>query len=447
VRVGNILQRLVFAWQFGDLNIAISDSLTSESRILFRRNIQERINTVTPFLTLDHDPYLVISDDGRLFWLQDAYATTDRFPYSQPQVLQATGLKINYIRNSVKILVDAYDGSMIFYLVDETDPIAATYAKIFPDLFKPFEEMPEDIRAHVRYPEDLFQAQVEKYLLYHLTDPVARYNQEDVWSIPMEIFAGNDQLVEPYYVIMRLPGEEAEEFALIMPLTPARRQNTIAWIAARSDGENYGKLLVFRFPTNSLVFGPRQVETRIDQDGAIAAQFGLWSQSNAVVIRGNLLMIPIGEGNLFVEPIFLQSGTSQLPELRRVIVVNGNQIAMEPTLELALAVIFGEAEPTAPTTADVTPGASPAPGETVTPAPAPSEPTATPAPASATPTAAAATATPVPLTGDAAELARQASEAYERAQAALQAGDFATYGEEIAEVERLLQRLAELTDQ
>jgi uncharacterized membrane protein (UPF0182 family) len=191
---------------------------------------------------------------------------------------------------------------MTFFLVDETDPIAATYAKIFPDLFTPLDQMPADVRAHVRYPEDLFLAQVQKYLLYHLTDPVARYNQEDVWTVPTEIFEGVEQPVEPYYVIMRIPGEAQEEFALIMPLTPARRQNTIAWVAARSDGENYGKLLAFRFPTNSLVFGPRQVETRIDQDAAIAAQFGLWTQSNADVVRGNLLMIPIGEGNLRHEP-------------------------------------------------------------------------------------------------------------------------------------------------
>jgi uncharacterized membrane protein (UPF0182 family) len=441
VGLGSIITRALLAWEFQDLNILISDSLTGESRILFRRNIQQRINTVAPFLTLDHDPYLVLSEDGRLFWIQDAYTTTDRFPYSQPQVLRATGEPINYIRNSVKVMVDAYDGDMTFFLVDETDPIAATYARIFPELFTPFDEMPEGMRAHVRYPEDLFLAQVEKYLLYHLTDPVARYNQEDVWNIPTELFGGNEQPVEPYYVIMRIPGEVAEEFALIMPLTPARRQNTIAWVAARSDGDNYGKLLAFRFPTNSLVFGPRQVETRIDQDGAIAAQFGLWRQSNAEVTRGNLLMIPIGEGNLFVEPIYLRSGASELPELRRVIVVNGNQIAMEPTLERALAVIFGGAEPTEPTTGDVTPTTSPEPAATATPQPTATS-VPTPAPAVTTPTA-----TSVPLTGDAAEVARQASEAYERAQAALQAGDFATYGEEIRLVEQLLQRLVELTEQ
>lgn len=448
VEVGSLLRKALFAWEFSDLNILISDSLNDESRILFRRNIQERISTVAPFLTLDHDPYLVVSE-GKLYWMQDAYTTTDQFPYSQPQVLAALGENINYIRNSVKIVVDAYDGSMTFYVVDEEDPIVQTYAKIFPELFTPFEEMPEDLRAHVRYPEDLFQAQVEKYLLYHLTDPVARYNQEDVWAIPNEIAGGrdNEQPVQPYYVIMRIPGEPQEEFALIMPLTPRNRQNTISWLAARSDGDQYGNLLAFRFPTNSLVFGPRQVETRINQDGAIAAQFGLWYNSNAEVIRGNLLMIPIGEGNLFVEPIYLRSGTNQLPELRRVIVANGNQIAMEPTLDRALEVIFGGAEPTEPTTADV-PGA-PTPPPDQPPPPDESPPPATPTapPATPTPEPAGPTATPGGLPTDAAGLAAEASAAYQRAQDALQAGDFATYGAEIQRVEELIQQLVEVTDQ
>ena len=448
VKLGSVITRALFAWQFKDLNILISGSLNSDSRILFRRNIQQRISTVAPFLTLDHDPYMVLSDDGHLYWMQDAYTTTDQYPYSQPQILRATGLPINYIRNSVKIVVDAYDGSMKFYLVDPTDPIASTYAHIFPDLFTPFDQMPADLKAHIRYPEDLFQAQVEKYLLYHITDPVARYNQEDVWAIPTELFQDNEQPVQPYYVIMRIPGEDQEEFVLIMPLTPVNRQNTIAWVAARSDGANYGKLLSFRFPTNSLVYGPKQVETRIDQDATVAAQFGLWRQSNASIVRGNLLMIPVGNGNLFVEPVYLQSGSSQLPELKRVIVVNGNQIAMEPTLERALAVIFGEAKPTEPTTADVTPGASP-PAGSATATPSAQDQTVTPT-ATGTPpptvTPSGPTATPGVLPDNVAELARQASAAYDRAQADLQAGDFAAYGDEIQQVKQLLQRLVELTN-
>jgi uncharacterized membrane protein (UPF0182 family) len=458
VKLGSIIKRALFAWEFKDLNILISGSLNDNSRVLFRRNIQQRIRTVAPFLTLDHDPYMIVGADGHLYWMQDAYTSTDQYPYSQPQILAATGQPINYIRNSVKIVIDAYNGSMTLYLVDPSDPIAATYARIFPDLFTPFDQMPADLKAHIRYPEDLFLAQVQKYLLYHITDPVARYNQEDVWAIPSEVFEGNEEAVQPYYVIMRIPGEPQEEFALIMPLTPANRQNTIAWVAARSDGDNYGKLLAFRFPTNSLVYGPRQVETRIDQDANVAAQFGLWKQSNAKVARGNLLMIPVGNGNLFVEPIYLQSGTSQLPELKRVIVVNGNKIAMEPTLDRALAVLFGGASPTAPTTSDVTPGASPPPA-TGTPSPAPSAqdqtatptvaPTATPPP-TATPSAPTgtpgATATSGPLPDNVAELARQASDAYNRAQAALQAGDFAAYGQEIEQVKALLQRMVELTN-
>jgi uncharacterized protein len=435
VKIGDPFRRLLFAWEFGDINILISGSLTDESRILWRRNIQDRVKTIAPFLTLDRDPYIVVTE-GRLVWIQDAYTTTERYPYSTP----AGGM--NYIRNSVKVVIDAYDGSTTFYLVDESDPIIQTYAKIFPRLFTPMDEMPEDLQNHLRYPEDMFLAQVDKFRVYHITDPVALYNREDVWNLPIEIFDDRDVPVEPYYVIMRIPGEPVEEFALIMPLTPANRQNTIAWVAARSDADNYGKMLAFRFPTNTLVFGPRQVETRIDQDPAISAQFSLWRrQGGSRVIRGNLLMIPIGSGNLFVEPIYLQGETSQLPELKRVIVVNGNSIAMEPTLEQALAVVFGQAAPTPPTLdPDAPAGPSPPPAQP-TPAPPPAQPTpAPPPPAAPTPTAG-----PPPIAGSPADLAREANAAFERAQQALQRGDFATYGAEIARVEELIQRLVEAT--
>jgi uncharacterized membrane protein (UPF0182 family) len=254
------------------------------------------------------------------------------------------------------------------------------------------------------------------------------YNKEDLWSIPTEIFESRDVPVEPYYVIMRIPGEATEEFALILPLTPARRQNTIAWVAARSDAEQYGKLLSFRFPTNALVFGPRQVESRIDQDPAISAQFSLWGQAGSSVIRGNLLMIPIGNGNLFVEPIYLQSASSQLPELKRIVVANGNRIAMEPTLERSLLVVFGEAPSSLPSGGTV-------PGQTTTPGASP-----TPTPAAGGPTA-----TPVPISGSVAELARQSEAAFGRAQAALQQGDFATYGREIALARQLIQQIVAQT--
>jgi uncharacterized membrane protein (UPF0182 family) len=431
VHIGSLFKRALLAWEFGDLNVLISDTLTDESRLLWRRNIADRVKTLAPFLHLDYDPYIVVSD-GKLYWIQDAYTYTNRFPYSQPEGMPAhngPAPTVNYVRNSVKVVVDAYDGTTTFYQVDDEDPIIRTYAKIFPKMFTPIEEMPAGLQAHLRYPEDLFLTQVNKYRTYHITDPGGLYNREDIWNIPMEVFDGQNVPVEPYYVIMRLPGEAQEEFVLIMPLTPARRENTIAWVAARSDPANYGELVSFRFPTNSLVFGPRQVESRIDQDPTISAQFNLWDQGGSNVIRGNLLMIPIGNGNLFVEPIYLQAQSSQLPELKRVVVVNGNRIAMEPTLDRALAVVFGQAPPTGlegggPST--------PPPGPpTLTPTAGPVAPTATPA--------------PPPPAGSAAELSREANAAFQRAQEALQRGDFAAYGAEIARVEQLIQQLVQVT--
>lgn len=423
VQLSSPLRRLVFAWEFGDLNIAISDSLTNDSRILFRRNIAARIHTIAPFLSLDRDPYLVIAG-GRLFWIQDAYTTTRRYPYSKPS---AAGF--NYIRNSVKVVVDAYDGTTTFYLADPNDPIILTYARIFPKMFTPLDQMPAALRSHLRYPEDLFLAQVQQYRTYHIKEADRLYNREDVWSIPTELTGGGEAMLQPYYVIMRLPGEPTEEFVLILPLTPARRANTIAWVAARADGAHYGKLLAFRFPTDTLVFGPRQVESRIDQEPAISAQFSLWNQSGSRVIRGNLLMIPIGTGNLFVEPIYLQAETSQLPEMKRVVVVNGNRIAMEPTLQRSLEVIFGAAAPTTPVAA----GASPAAGTpAASPTPAGPRPTTTPS-VSGTPST------------NIAQLAREADAAYQRAQEALRGGDFATYGTEIARVQELIQRIVQLS--
>jgi uncharacterized membrane protein (UPF0182 family) len=423
VKLGSFFRKLVFAWHFGDLNIMISDQLTSESRILFRRNIQERVRTVAPFLILDNDPYIVIAD-GRFFWIQDAYTHTDRFPYSKPAPNGVT-----YIRNSVKVVIDAYDGEMRFYLFDEDDPIIRAYQRIFPSLLRPASEMPQSLRSHVRYPEDLFLTQVLQYLTYHIKDPQTLYNREDIWTIPRELFDDQEVPVDPYYVIMRIPGEPAPEFALILPLTPARVPNTIAWVAARSDGANYGKLLAFRFPTDTLVFGPRQVESRIDQDPGISAQFSLWNQSGSRVIRGNLLMMPIGEGNLFVEPVYLQSATSRLPELKRVVVVNGNRIAMEPTLEQSLNVVFGRAPSTLPGAGGAPLTGGPPPAATPTATPSEPRPTATPG---------------GPALG-VAELAREADAAYRRAQEALRRGDFGAYGVEIARVEELIRQIVLLT--
>ena len=424
VGVGSFFRKLVFAWEFSDINIARSGSLTGDSRILFRRNIQERVDTIAPFLTLDRDPYMVIAD-GKFFWIQDAYTTTDRYPYSTPSAGTEGLVGVNYIRNSVKVVIDAYDGTTTFYLNDPTDPIIRVYDSIFPDLLTPLEEMPASLRAHMRYPADLFLVQVNQYRIYHLTDAGVLFSGEDIWRIARE--ATDGARVDPYYLIMQLPGEAEEEFVLILPMSPRRpRENTIAWVAARSDGEHLGKLVAFRFPTDLLVFGPSQVESRIDQNTAISQQFSLWDRSGSQVIRGNLLMIPIGEGNLFVEPIYLQAETSRLPELKRIVVANGNQIAMEETLEQSLKVIFGEASATLPGTTPTAP------------------PQATP---TATPTPAGPTATPRDPgdPGSLSELARQAEEAFQRAEDALRRGDFATYGVEIELVESLIRRIVELS--
>jgi uncharacterized membrane protein (UPF0182 family) len=430
VQLGGLFRRALLAWDFADLNILISGTLNSDSRVLFRRNIQDRIETLAPFLTLDNDPYLVIVDK-QLFWIQDAYTTSNRYPYSTPDPTQAVGAH-NYIRNSVKVVVNAYDGSTTFYQVDDSDPIIRTYAKIFPKMFKPLSEMPQSLQDHIRYPEDLFLIQVNQYKTYHIRDAGALYNREDIWNIPTEQSGSGSAAVAPYYVIMRLPGEAKPEFTLILPLTPLRRQNTIAWVAARSDAPNYGKLLSYRFPTDTLVFGPEQVESRIDQDPTISAQFSLWNTSGSNIIRGNLLMIPIGNGNLFVEPIYLQAQSSRLPELKRVVVVNGNDIAMEPTLQRAIEVVFGRAAPSLPVT---DPNATPPTGS---PTPA-TTPSGSPTPPAATPTPSAG------LPGTVPDLAREADAAYQRALAALQQGDFATYGTEIQRVEQLIQEIVRLT--
>tara|TARA_Y100000588_G_scaffold393974_1_gene512167 strand:+ start:1220 stop:4033 length:2814 start_codon:yes stop_codon:yes gene_type:complete len=348
ITLSSFMRRFSLAWELGDTNLLISGQVNNDSRLLMNRNIQQRIHKVAPFLILDSDPYMIIID-GKIKWIQSAYTVSDRFPYSQ----QLNNKALNYIRDSVKIVVDATTGDMSFYLIDTVDPIAATWAKIFPNLFTPNEEMPQEIREHLRYPLDMFSLQSYLYLRYHITDPNVFFIGEDVWNIPTERFRQQEQPVEPYYVLMTLPSEEANleenlEFALILPFTPRNRQNTVAWLAGSSDGEQYGKLRAYRFPTDDLVFGPAQIEARIDQNPGISQQITLWDQAGSEVIRGNLLMIPIGQSFLFVEPIYLQAENSRLPELVRVIVANGNSIAMEPTFERALEVVFGKARSTLP---------------------------------------------------------------------------------------------------
>ncbi len=400
IKLNSFMRRLVFAWELGDMNILISEHLTRESQLLYRRNIQQRVKSIAPFLRLDSDPYIVI-DGGELFWVQDAYTVSDRYPYSQP----AAG-GINYIRNSVKVVINAYDGSVTFYLIDPEDALASTYAAIFPSLFTPIGEMPESLRAHLRYPAGLFQTQVSVYQTYHMQDPRVFYNKEDLWTIPRETYADDERLVEPYYVVMRLPDEEQEEFVLMLPFTPGGKPNMINWLAARSDGDKYGSLLAYNFPKGEQIDGPSQVEARIDQDPAISSQLTLWGQKGSRVIRGNLLVIPIEQSILYVEPVYLQAERGPLPELKRVIVVSGDRIAMEPTLAESLNAIYAGL-----------------PAETPLPA----------------------TPSPVPeLASQLAELAEQAQEHYDKAQEYLREGDWAGWGEELEKMEEVLEQLVEM---
>ncbi len=342
VELSSIFRRLAYAWQFGDFNILISGEINPESRLQYRRTIQERVAKVTPFLVLDRDPYIVAAD-GRLIWVQDAYTTSDHYPYSDPIGDPAAG-QINYMRNSVKVAIDAYNGSISYYIWDETDPIVRTYARIFPDLFKSADEMPEGLKDHVRYPQDFFSVQAERYLKYHMQDPQNFYNNEDLWAIPNEKFGQEDTLqpVEPYYVIMRLPGHQEEEFVLLMPYTPSQRQNLVGWLAARSDGEDYGNLLAFNFPKDRQIDGPEQVEARIDNDQDISAWFTLRCAEGSTCTRGNLLVIPVGNSLLYAEPVYIRAEGVNFPELKRVILATADKVVMEDSLGLALAALTGD---------------------------------------------------------------------------------------------------------
>jgi len=387
-------KRAAFAYRFGDVSVLLSEYLTPESRVMLHRNIHQRVRQVAPFLLFDPDPYLVIVD-GRLVWLQDAYTVTDMYPYSQPYQGH-----FNYVRNSVKVVIDAYNGDMTFYIVDTEDPLIQAYVAIFPDLFTPLEEMPEGLRAHVRYPEGLFIIQAQMNNTYHMQDPTVFYNKEDQWAVAHEMYAGNDQLMEPYYVTMSLEGEDEQEFILIQPFTPANKQNMVGWMAARSDGEHYGKLLLYKFPKQELVYGPLQIEARIDQEPAISGQLSLWHQRGSRVIRGNLLVIPIGNSLLYVEPLYLQAETGRLPELKRVIVASGEQVIMADTLDEALSSVAGAPVVTVEEEA-------------------------------------------VEEATEAHDLALSALEHYERAQEYLQEGDWAGYGAELEAMRRDLESIVE----
>ncbi|MFM0207781.1 UPF0182 family protein [Paraburkholderia sediminicola] len=347
IAIGSTARRSLFAWQFDDPNILLTDYVTSTSRILLHRNIQDRVRTIAPFLTLDHDPYLVISN-GRLFWMQDAYTTSSWFPYAQP----GFGDGANYIRNAVKVVIDAYNGTVDFYVSDPNDPIIRTYQHIFPGLFKSLAAMPPDLQQHIRYPEDLFQIQAQLYRAYHMDAAEVFYNREDLWQFPRELIGidgGNSPgtPMTPYYMIMRLPDEPSEEFVLMLPMVPSQRDNMIAWLAARCDPPNYGKLIVYAFPKDKLVYGPFQIEARIQQNTEISQQISLWNQMGSRVIRGHLLVVPIENSILYVSPLYLRAESGQLPELKRVIAAYGDRVVMEETLGGALAALFKESAPLA----------------------------------------------------------------------------------------------------
>ncbi|HJU61731.1 MAG TPA: UPF0182 family protein [Candidatus Binatia bacterium] len=398
IPINSLWRQLLLSAHFATLRIVLSQDIKNESRILLHRQIQARVKKIAPFITFDRDAYLVIARDGKLFWIIDGYTTSDAFPYSEP--MRQRGM--NYIRNSVKAVIDAYNGTVSFYLSDSEDPIVQAYGKIFPDLFKPLDKMPADLRVHIRYPEDLFTIQARMYVTYHMQDPQVFYNKEDLLSIPRRTMGGTEREMEPYYTIMRLPGETKEEFVLLLPFTPNKRDNMRAWLAARSDPPHYGKLIALDFPKAKLVYGPKQIDARIEQDAFISQQLSLWGQRGQV-IRGSLLAIPIETSLLYVQPLYLAAEKGSLPELKRVIVAFGNQIAMEETLEQSLQRIFG---------------GKPAPAAVIQ-----------------QPVAAAQASTAEK------ELARQALGHFSRAQELLRQGNWAGYGDELKKVEDLLREM------
>jgi len=336
VALSSLFRRLMYAWQFRDINILISGEIKPDSRIQYKRTVPERFAKITPFLKRDNEAYTVVAD-GRQFFIQDAYTTSSRYPYSTPWHNQ-----FNYIRNSVKTVVDMYNGTMDYYVFDDACPIIRTYMEIFPGLFKPADEIPEYIREHVRYPIDLFTVQTRMLLQYHMTDPVVFYNKEDQWSVPQQAAVGRAETLRPYYIVARLPGEEKEEFLLIQPFTPDKRHNLVGWMAARNDGENYGERILYRFPSGRHVDGPRQVEARIDNDAVISEQFTLWGQVGSEVYRGDILVIPIGDSLLYAEPVFLQPEALEFPELRRIILADSRMVVMHPSLDDSVNALVGK---------------------------------------------------------------------------------------------------------
>ena len=437
VLLDSFLKRLAFAIRESDANVLLSNDITSGTRIQFKRQIQDRVRTLTPFLELDGDPYIVVSD-GRLIWIQDAYTVSNDYPYSEPIAVQvrpsvaattpagaalpSPTRSINYMRNAVKITIDAYDGNVNYYIADEEDPLIQTYAKTYPGVFQPLSAMPESLINHLRYPVDYFWVQARQYLTYHMTDVRVFYNKEDLWQIPNEIYDTVEQMIEPYYVTLPLPGSTELEYLLILPFSPVSKSNMIAWMAARNDTPNYGELQVYELPKQGLVFGPMQVEGRIDQDPEISQQFSLWDQRGSRVIRGNLLVLPINQSFLYVEPIYLLSDTNALPELRRIVTASNRGVAMEESLAGSLISL-------ASSSFDVTEIVDPEQtGETTI------DPNVQPRP------------TPAPVAADTTvqSLVDQANLHLKAATTAQREGDWARYGQELESLTVTLEQLEAL---
>lgn len=412
VSLGSYFRKLLFATRFGELKLMLSDDITAESRVLFHRNIKDRLSQIAPFLLWDRDPYMVISG-GKCYWLCDAYTTSNRYPYSQGARLETQPL--NYIRNSVKAVVDAYNGDVQLYVADERDPVIQTYARIFPGILKPLKEMPADLLAHLRYPEDIFRIQTQVYATYHMDQPQVFYNKEDQWEIASASERdGQPDLMEPYYTIMKLPDAPTEEFLVMLPFVPKNKLNLAAWMVARCDPENYGQMVVYRIPKQKQIFGPKQIIGRINQDAEISGQLTLWGQRGSKAVFGTMLLIPIKESLLYVQPLYLQAETGKIPELKRVIVAYGeDRIAMGETLEQSLNKLFGNAAPSTQT-----------PPETLANA---AQPQAQTQPVSTTATS---------------SLAAQALQQYDRAEQALREGNWARYGDELKRLRTTLEEIS-----
>ncbi|HTV06980.1 MAG TPA: UPF0182 family protein [Acidobacteriaceae bacterium] len=398
IPLDSLWKRLLFAWTQGDPNILFTSYLQPQSRLQIWRSVQQRVSQIAPFLTLDRDPYAVVSD-GKLYWIQDAYTTSDKFPYSNLYTGAAEG-DLNYIRNSVKVIVDMYNGTVSFYVMDSKDPILAAYRRAFPGVFKDLSQLSPDLKSHLRYPEDLFAIQTNEYKTFHMTDPQVFYNREDLWDSPNEEYDGNVLAMEPYYILMKLPGSTRLEYLLMTPFTPQNRDNMIAWVAARCDFPEYGKIIFYELPKDKLIYGPNQIEAMIDQNTTISQQLTLWDQKGSQVIRGKLVVIPIENSFLYIVPLYLRAEGTNFPQLKRVIAIAGDRVAMDPTLDGAISDLFGTQQPQSTGTA-----APSAPGTTQQPSPQ----------------------------------LNQARQQFQAAQKALKQGDWETFGKAMQSLSRALE--------